>query len=234
MFSRRSTSNNKSGKGIFPGRGILRSSLQPTSIHENELAGPSGPLFSDGCTNNSSLDVRPLAPFDACVETVDTMAAASTFGYGLQMMNSLRRFDTENTKSIDDCSVCVSPDGLIITNVAMMMDGTQDLDLDASIVVGFDGPGNDRTSNGFSCLGWSVGATSHSLRQCVDALQATGRFAESLCKAKEQYANGIRDASRKLFDDIWDSAAFSPKVTNSTICFDGNKTFETSSLKCFH
>jgi hypothetical protein len=107
----------------------------------------------------------------------------------------------------------VSPDGLIITNAAMVITDTYDLDLDSSVVVGYDGPGNDRLLNGFSARGWSTTATSQSLRQCVDALQATGQFAQSICTAKHTCATTVRDASRKLFDDIWDSAAFSPKTT---------------------
>jgi len=205
---------------------------------------------------NSNNPIRPLASFDACVETVDTMAAASsssTMGFGRIAADNLWRRQTptanttntscssssssssslllapddsnyecnstthctssNNSSTIDDCSVCVSPDGLIITNAAMVITDAYDLDLDSSVVVGYDGPGNDRLLNGFSARGWSTTATSQSLRQCVDALQATGQFAQSICKAKHTCAATVRDASRKLFDDIWDSAAFSPKTT---------------------
>lgn len=233
---------------------------------EDDSSPPSAPPSSDEeMMLSNSNPIRPLASFDACVETVDTMAAASTFGFGIIAADNLWRrtaTDTPNTahtgredndiddddtlknpsttttthsnsssnnSKIDDCSVCVSPDGLIITNAAMVIGDTYDLDLDSSIVVGYDGPGNDRALNGFSARGWSTAATSHSLRQCVDALQATGRFADSICKAKEQCAINIRDASRKLFDDIWDSAAFSPKTTFLSNNTNNKKKYSTIS-----
>ena len=206
MFSRK-------GKR-FPNRSIVSRGKQQTAkneiIDEDE---PPNPLLTKSRSGLAA--ERQLASFDACIETVDAMAAASSSSDAMSS-RSLFHFATPLTggnSRINDCSVCVSPDGLLITKSVTLMEDAQDLDLDASIVVGYDGPGNDKVANGFTALGWSAAATSRALRQCVDALQATGKFAESVCRAKEHCANDIRDASRIFFDDIWEAAAFSPKTS---------------------
>jgi len=178
-------------------------------------------------TSFSIPEQNALSPFDACIEACDTIAAQ------YHEAPEEDEFDQSRPR-IKDCSVRVSPDGFLIMNPVNRRTGNRDdqlrsnsssmqeyedvgagdLDLESSVVLGFDvEEDSDKAANGFSARGWSRAATSLALRQCVDAMDSTETFCDAVSESHVQHYTAVREAARKLFDEIWEAASSNPKTT---------------------
>eukprot|EP00591_Stephanopyxis_turris_P000565 CAMPEP_0195507744 /NCGR_PEP_ID=MMETSP0794_2-20130614/1134_1 /TAXON_ID=515487 /ORGANISM="Stephanopyxis turris, Strain CCMP 815" /LENGTH=814 /DNA_ID=CAMNT_0040634529 /DNA_START=204 /DNA_END=2646 /DNA_ORIENTATION=- len=156
----------------------------------------SEPVSPSLATNGEPRKIEcELASFEACVETCDALAASSSLVDGF----TRTIIDDKGEDSFPcDCSVKVLPDGVLLLDqgdIPTIHDDEED-----AIVVGYDGPGNDRSVNGFSARGWSPNAASLAIRHTVDSLQVTGTFAEELLISKKDSTGMISKACSKLSD----------------------------------
>lgn len=158
-----------------------------------------------------------LAPFDACVEAADALAASS--GHESKVMMPTK---TDPDSGLSDCSVLVSPDGDLLlvpqhgsvwspksktsksttTTTSNSNNNSNNNskpslfmelmlngkdDYDSAIFLGNDLQG-DKALNGFSAKGWSLPATNTALQQTCATLQHMSQWGEELVYAKKEAA----------------------------------------------
>jgi hypothetical protein len=192
------------------------SNASPTARTLNPLRMPPSNAFSSSAeTKLKTKDVPPermkdLAPFDACVEACDALAASSTSSGRIEAMPGLV-----------DCSVLVSPDGdiLLIPQEQQKLQHNNDSvivspalpafdisslkelgkEYESAIFMGNDlVAAGDKALNGFSAKGWSIPAASLAIKQNEYAMEDMEDFLEDFILARTQSAMKESDVIEKL------------------------------------
>uniref|UniRef100_A0A7S4SG28 SBF1/SBF2 domain-containing protein n=3 Tax=Ditylum brightwellii TaxID=49249 RepID=A0A7S4SG28_9STRA len=196
-------------------KAMIRSSSDPPSIQRQPGDAIRLPTTEHRASINSNKKYRPrrhpcqnLAPFDACVEACDALAAN-----GGSQRQQIRHSASSNF-ALEDCSVMVSPDGTLLflpkhRNNDAANDQQQAInnatlfypseDIRSAIITGNDlNAGGDKTVNGFSAKGWASHAASTSIRQSECSLKSTAAFVEELVLSQKESAARTMNACDKL------------------------------------
>uniref|UniRef100_A0A6U3V384 Uncharacterized protein n=2 Tax=Ditylum brightwellii TaxID=49249 RepID=A0A6U3V384_9STRA len=214
-------------------KAMIRSSSDPPSSQRQPGDVIRLPTTEHRASINSNKNTAPrprrdpcqnLAPFDACVEACDALAAnggsqrqqirhsASSSAYSTSDTDDQQT--TDDSFALEDCSVMVSPDGTLLflpkhRNNDAANDQQQAInnatlfypseDIRSAIITGNDlNAGGDKTVNGFSAKGWASHAASTSIRQSECSLKSTAAFVEELVLSQKESAARTMNACDKL------------------------------------
>lgn len=161
-----------------------------------------------------------LSNFDACIEACDALAASSgDHGHATCV----------NGASSRDCSVMVSPDGelLVVPRASASLTSSSPhsssneaflggQEYSSAIVMGRDlRPDLDKSTNGFSALGWNPSRASMAIAQSTETMKhVSGEFFEEIIQINISAANSMRQACDRLNNRIHISdASFVNDVT---------------------